>query len=61
MLCSIHCTFLLKGIHIPSAHSTNEIQIEINSPNKQITDQVKVSGSGMLSPKLPLKKIFMQN
>lgn len=42
-------------------HSANDIQIAIHNPNQHQSNQVKISGSGMKYPKLPLLMIYMQH
>ena len=58
---SIYWTFLLKGIPIPSEHSTNEIEKDIHSPGEHQSDQAGINRSGMSSPRLPLLRFIFYN
>jgi hypothetical protein len=44
-------TYFLKGIPIGLVHSTTEIHIDIHKSNKHESDEIKISRSGMSSPK----------
>jgi hypothetical protein len=52
-------TYFLKGIPIGLVHSTTEIHIDIHKSNKHESDEIKISRSGMSSPKLLFLRIYM--